>query len=343
VLGLAGDPVYLRLLRADMIQNLQQDFVLVARRPRVMSNRWVLLRHVLRPSTLTLLTVFGLNIAQLVNGAIVVEFIFDFDGMGSFLIDAVASREFFPVQTIVAWSPCCSSWPTPSSICCTPSSIPRVRSGGDPVTTTSHGGSVPSRSRSTCGGGDGTDPGRRRRPPPLAPRRPHPRPLELGVPARGRMAGARWWSGSSATHGCPSSRIRTSSPRRTIDARDPPGTTGSARRSSVRDVFAQVLDRRPHLAARRVIGTAVGILLGGALGLLAGYLRGWVDTLVSGLIAVTLSVPALVLVIFIVAFGAAVLFNVILAVSLLAVPALARIVRASTLQVAQRDFVKAAR
>lgn len=101
VLGLAATPVYLRLLRADMIQNLQQDFVAVAK-AKGMSNRHILLRHVLRPSTLTLLTVAGLNIAQLVNGAIVVEFIFDYDGMGSYLIEAVARREFFAVQTLVA-------------------------------------------------------------------------------------------------------------------------------------------------------------------------------------------------------------------------------------------------
>jgi peptide/nickel transport system permease protein len=101
VLGLAATPVYLRLLRADMIQNLQQDFVSVAK-AKGMSNRHILFRHVLRPSTVTLMTVMGLNIAQLVNGAIVVEFIFDFDGMGSYLLEAVARREFFAVQTIVA-------------------------------------------------------------------------------------------------------------------------------------------------------------------------------------------------------------------------------------------------
>jgi peptide/nickel transport system permease protein len=101
VLGLAATPVYLRLLRADMLQNLQQDFVAVAK-AKGMSNTHILLRHVLRPSTVTLLTVAGLNIAQLVNGAIVIEFIFDFDGMGGYLLDAVAGREFFQVQTLVA-------------------------------------------------------------------------------------------------------------------------------------------------------------------------------------------------------------------------------------------------
>ena len=101
VLGLAATPVYLRLLRADMIQNLQQDYVSVAK-AKGMSNTHILLRHVLRPSTVTLMTVLGLNIAQLVNGAIVVEFIFDFDGMGGYLIEAVYRQEFFAVQTIVA-------------------------------------------------------------------------------------------------------------------------------------------------------------------------------------------------------------------------------------------------
>ncbi len=101
VLGMAASPVYLRLLRADMIQNLQQDFVSVAK-AKGMSNTHILLRHVLRPSTVTLMTVLGLNVAQLVNGAIVVEFIYDLDGMGSYLIDAFARREFFAVQTIVA-------------------------------------------------------------------------------------------------------------------------------------------------------------------------------------------------------------------------------------------------
>ncbi len=101
VLGLSVTPVYLRLLRSDMIQNLQQDFVAVAK-AKGMSNRHILFRHVLRPSTLTLLTVAGLNIAQIINGAVVVEFIYDFDGMGSYLIAAVARREFFPIQTLVA-------------------------------------------------------------------------------------------------------------------------------------------------------------------------------------------------------------------------------------------------
>lgn len=88
--------------------------------------------------------------------------------------------------------------------------------------------------------------------------------------------------------------------------------------------------------------TVIGIGLGGVLGLLAGYLRGWFDSIVRVIISVTLAIPALLLVIFIVAIRNQSLGTVIIAVSLLAIPALARIVRASTLQVADRDYVKAA-
>ncbi|GJM38262.1 MAG: peptide ABC transporter permease [Acidimicrobiales bacterium] len=101
VIGLSLSPVYLRLLRADMIQNLQQDFVNVAK-AKGMPPSTILLRHVLRPSTLTLLTVAGLNVAQLVNGAVIVEVLYDVDGMGSYLVSKFLGREFIVVQTLVA-------------------------------------------------------------------------------------------------------------------------------------------------------------------------------------------------------------------------------------------------
>ena len=88
--------------------------------------------------------------------------------------------------------------------------------------------------------------------------------------------------------------------------------------------------------------TIIGIVVGGVLGLLAGYYKGWFDSIIRLVVNTTLSIPALLLVIFIVTVRGRSLANVIFAVSLLAIPALARIVRASTLQVADRDFVKAA-
>jgi peptide/nickel transport system permease protein len=109
-----------------------------------------------------------------------------------------------------------------------------------------------------------------------------------------------------------------------------------------RDVFSRVIvgGRLSLLIAGSV--TLIGIVVGGALGLLAGYYRAWFDSAVRLVINVTLSVPALLLVIFIVTVNGRSLTWVIVALSLLAIPALARIVRASTLQVADREYVKAA-
>lgn len=110
-----------------------------------------------------------------------------------------------------------------------------------------------------------------------------------------------------------------------------------------RDVFAQVLIGGRIALRIAAIGTVVGIVLGGFLGLIAGFFRGAIDTIVSLVIAVALSIPALVLVIFFVAVRGQSEANVLTAICILAVPALARIVRASTLQVTEREFVNAAR
>ena len=94
-------PFFLRLLRSDVITTLQEDYVEAAR-AKGLPRWWILLRHVLRPSSFTVVTVAGLNAAQLVNGALVVEVIYDLDGMGTFLISAVFNQDFLVVQTLVA-------------------------------------------------------------------------------------------------------------------------------------------------------------------------------------------------------------------------------------------------
>lgn len=108
------------------------------------------------------------------------------------------------------------------------------------------------------------------------------------------------------------------------------------------DVFSRVVVGGRVSIFVAVAVTLIGIIIGGGLGLVAGYFRGWFDSVIRLIVNVTLSIPALLLVIFIVTVRGRSLWNVIFAVSLLAIPALARIVRASTLQVAEREYVKAA-
>lgn len=98
-LGLVA--VYLRLLRTDMIATLQEDFIGMAK-AKGMSTTRILLRHALRPSSLNLLTTVGLNFGNLIAGAVVVEVIFNIQGLGSTLTFAVAQRDIFLIQGITA-------------------------------------------------------------------------------------------------------------------------------------------------------------------------------------------------------------------------------------------------
>jgi peptide/nickel transport system permease protein len=93
--------IYARLLRSDMVATLQEDFILMAKSKGI-STRRVLWRHALRPSSLTLLTVAGLNVGALVSGALIVEAIFDIDGIGGLLYDAISRRQYIALQSLVA-------------------------------------------------------------------------------------------------------------------------------------------------------------------------------------------------------------------------------------------------
>lgn len=87
----------------------------------------------------------------------------------------------------------------------------------------------------------------------------------------------------------------------------------------------------------------IGGTIGGFLGLMAGYYRGRIETVIVGLLDVMLAFPALVLALALTIFLGRTLFNVTLALGIIATPTLARIARANTITWSQREFVVAAR
>ncbi len=87
---------------------------------------------------------------------------------------------------------------------------------------------------------------------------------------------------------------------------------------------------------------AIGMVVGGTIGLLAGFLRGRTETILMSAIDIFLAFPALILLIAVVAFLGADLKNVVVAISLVSIPAFARIARATTLTFSRREFVLAA-
>jgi peptide/nickel transport system permease protein len=93
--------IYARLLRSDMVATLQEDYILMAKSKGISDGR-ILWRHALRPSSLTLLTVAGLNIGSLISGALIVEVIFHIQGLGSLIKDAIDRRQYIALQDYIA-------------------------------------------------------------------------------------------------------------------------------------------------------------------------------------------------------------------------------------------------
>lgn len=89
--------VYLRVLRSDIISTLKENYILSAR-AKGLKDRFILFRHALRPSSLTLTTLIGLNIAGLITGTIVIEQLFAIPGLGRRLFSAVFQRDYMMVQ-----------------------------------------------------------------------------------------------------------------------------------------------------------------------------------------------------------------------------------------------------
>lgn len=91
--------VYQRLLRADMIATLEQDYIVMAR-AKGLTTRRILFRHALRPSTFGVVTVGGLQVGSLIVGAIIAESVFGLTGIGSELVFAVTKSDLPTVQVI---------------------------------------------------------------------------------------------------------------------------------------------------------------------------------------------------------------------------------------------------
>ncbi len=92
--------VLTRVLRSDMIDVLQLDYIQTAR-AKGMPTRFVLLRHALPAALLSMLTLVGLQVAGAMTGAVVIEQIFGLPGLGRTLLLAILSRDLVVVQGLV--------------------------------------------------------------------------------------------------------------------------------------------------------------------------------------------------------------------------------------------------
>jgi peptide/nickel transport system permease protein len=96
-LALLEWPAIMRVLRSDLISTLQEDYIAMARAKGLTARR-ILFVHALKPSSLTLVTVVGLNIGRLIGGAVIIESIFALPGVGRLLVESIYTRDFIVLQ-----------------------------------------------------------------------------------------------------------------------------------------------------------------------------------------------------------------------------------------------------
>jgi peptide/nickel transport system permease protein len=92
VLALLFAAIYARMVRGNLLDAMGEDFIRTAR-AKGLSERRVIFRHGLRASLAPIVTMFGLDIALLVGGAVITESVFNLDGLGFMAVDSVFRQD----------------------------------------------------------------------------------------------------------------------------------------------------------------------------------------------------------------------------------------------------------
>jgi peptide/nickel transport system permease protein len=101
-LGVQMSAVFTRFVRAAMLEVLHEDYVRTAR-AKGLHERVVVVRHALRSALVPVVTVVGLQFGRLLGGAVVVESVFAWPGVGRLIIQAVEQRDYTVVQAALLW------------------------------------------------------------------------------------------------------------------------------------------------------------------------------------------------------------------------------------------------
>ena len=98
VLGLTSFAAWSRYVRSSMLEVRQSDYVRLARAKGLRPQR-VLVRHALRTALVPLTTVVALDLAAIFSGAIITETVFQWRGMGDFLLNAIRNQDIYVVMS----------------------------------------------------------------------------------------------------------------------------------------------------------------------------------------------------------------------------------------------------
>jgi peptide/nickel transport system permease protein len=96
-LGLRSSAVLMRLTRANLLEVLDEPYIRTAR-AKGLAKSLVILRHAIKPSLLPLATMLGLQFGHLLGGAVIIEMVFAWPGLGMLVIESILGRDFPVIQ-----------------------------------------------------------------------------------------------------------------------------------------------------------------------------------------------------------------------------------------------------
>src|SRR5262249_14351374 len=99
-LGLYGVAVIARVTRANMIDVLNQDYMVTAR-AKGLADHVLLTRHALKNALIPVVTIIGLQFGSLLAGAVTIETVFARQGIGRLAVEAILNKDFPVVQGVV--------------------------------------------------------------------------------------------------------------------------------------------------------------------------------------------------------------------------------------------------
>ncbi len=104
-LGITNSAYYVRRIRSVMVEQLSEEYI-AGLRSRGVSNRRIILLHVLPNSLLAVITMLGMSFGGMLGGTMIVETVFSWNGIGKAAMEAVTGRDYALVQGYVLWMGC---------------------------------------------------------------------------------------------------------------------------------------------------------------------------------------------------------------------------------------------
>jgi peptide/nickel transport system permease protein len=100
ILAVGTSAVIMRLTRSAMLEVMRNDYIRTAW-SKGLRERTVVWRHALKNAMIPVVTVIGLQIGALIGGAVLIETVFNLNGIGKYVLEAIVRRDFFIVQSMV--------------------------------------------------------------------------------------------------------------------------------------------------------------------------------------------------------------------------------------------------